>query len=392
MAAFSNHDQKQIANQKSSNRDVSSIILDYKNFDDTFPRLKEALSLEYDLAGRILQENKECPPSLPPRVRIQFINPTNPTPEEKQMEEDNNDLHRSMIGLTAKETLRYNSQKLQIATRLIMQCSKLLRINVEKDSRFANVSQNPLQLSALIEESVYLGGEIFGFRDHVKQIMVLANPKSTMSEKSNLSQFTKKYSAEYEKLHAMLVKLKLDDKSRPTMTIEQYIEKLVAALFIELLPKSFDDVRKDISNEKLTSVQQPENLQEAAKLADQYDNIKSSSMLSNSDKSSNNLVASATDSTKKHTPVRGVKKEDNPKKERTIYSDPNKPPTTPWKNMVYCTHCKCWCRHNAEQCKKKAAGTSPDNKKQNNKKNAKVGFATYDDDDNTSVWGMSVKS
>lgn len=394
MATFSNQDQKNNATQKSSNRDFSSIILDYKNFDEAFPRLKEALSLEYDLAGRILIENKECPPSLPPRTQVPFADPQHPTDEERLFEEDQLALRSSLISLTAKDTMRYNSQKLQIATRLLMQCSKYLRTMVEKNSRFASVEKDPLLLSALIEDTVYLGGETFNFRDHVKQFMVLANPKNAMSEKSNLSQYTKRYTTEYEKLHSMLVKLKLDNKSNPTMTIEEYVEKLVAAFFIEQLPKSFDEVRKDISNEKVTSVQQPENLQEAAKLADQYDNIKSSSFLSAPDRSpNNNLVAPVTDP-RGPKPPRGsnnpkIKEDGPPKKER--FTDPNKPPPNPWKNMVYCTHCKFWCSHTVEQCKTKKAA----DKKKPNKPNkpAKVGSAvTYDDDDNTSVWGMSVKA
>ena len=392
MANFQTQDQKQSANFKSF-RDSSSIVLDYKNFDDSFPRLKENLSLEYDLAGRIFQENKECPPVMPPRTKIIFRDRNNPTEEEKQMEEDNNDLHKSMIGLTAKETLRYNSQKLQMATRLIMHCSKLLRINVEKDSKYPSVCQSPLELASLIEETVYFGGEAFGFRDHVKQIMVLANPKNVMSEKSNLSQFSKKYSTEYEKLHAMLVKLKLDDKSMPSMTIEQYVEKLVAAFFIELLPKSFDDVRKDISNVNTTSVEQPENLQEAVKLADQYDNIKSSSMLTHSDKSSpNNIVAaSATDPKKQPGKKKdGADSHAPTKPDRPVYTDPKKPPPQQWKNMAYCTHCQRWCSHSVDKCKKKAAGLPPGHKNQNPKNPGKVGGVIFDDE-STSVWGMAVK-
>ena len=383
MASNQNQDQKTLSNFRSS-RDSSSIFLDYKNFDESMPRLKECLSLEYDLAGRILQENKECPPRLPTRVPFTFADPDNPTAEELLEEGDLNDLHKTMIGLTAKETLRYNSQKLQMATRLIMQCSKLLRLNVEKDSRFQSVSQNPLALATLIEETVLFGGETLGFRDHVKQIMVLANPKNIMSEKSNLSQFAKKYSTEYEKLHVMLVKLKLDDKSNPTMTIEQYIEKLVAALFIELLPKTFDDVRKDISNVKTTSVQQPENLQEAIKLADDYDNIKSSSMLTHSDKSSpNNIVAPVTNNPKNPNP-KAVKRE--------RYTDPKKTPPKPWKDMAYCTHCRAWLSHTVENCKsKKAADGKPPGPKQDIKKPAKVGSVNTYDDANTSAWGVPLK-
>ena len=389
MASNQNQDQKTLSNFRSS-RDSSSIFLDYKNFDESMPRLKECLSLEYDLAGRILQENKECPPRLPPRVPFTFADPDNPTVEEKLEEGDLNDLHKTMIGLTAKETLRYNSQKLQMATRLIMQCSKLLRLNVEKDSRFQNVSQDPLKLATLIEETVLFGGETLDFRDHVKQIMVLANPKNIMSEKSNLSQFAKKYSTEYEKLHVMLVKLKLDDKSNPTMTIEQYIEKLVAALFIELLPKTFDDVRKDISNVKTTSVQQPENLQEAIKLADDYDNIKSSSMLTHSDKSQpNNIVAPVT-----NNPKNG-KKGDHPDPKAAVkreprHTDPKKPPSPAWNNMAYCTHCQFWCRHTVENCNRKAAGKPP-GPKQDIKKPAKVGSVNTYDDANTSAWGVPLK-
>jgi hypothetical protein len=222
--------------------------------------------------------------------------------------------------------------------------------------------------------------------------MVLA--RYTMNEKSNLSQFSKRFSNEFDVLLSMLTKLKLNARSHPTMTIEEYVTKLIAAFYIEALPKSFDDVRKDISNDNMTSVSQPSTLIEAIKLADQYDNIKASSMLaapaSHNNKSPTDNLAGAITNPKKPANPNGNKKQDK-KKTRVAYTDPNKPPPTPWDNMAYCKHCKSWGRHTIDKCRFKIAEAD---KKDNNKgkqpqKPGKVGAATtstYNDDANT-VWG-----
>jgi hypothetical protein len=373
-----------------------TLILDYKNFESTFERLKEVLILEYDLAGRILSLGKECPPTLPMRTRINFVDPGNPTAEELFDQQEQEEVRRVQIQLVAKDTNRYESQKIQISTRLLMQCSQLLRLEVEKDSTFDRVSNDPLRLSRLIEETVYLGGERFGFRDHVKQIMILA--RNNMHEKANLNQFTKKFSSEFDRLLTMLAKLKLDDKSAPEMTIEQYVTKLIAAFYIEALPKNFDEVRKDISNEKMTSVVQPNTLQEAIRLADQYDNVKSTSMLASNQYKSppDNIAApSATNSKKQSSHGKGIDHSENKstKKNCSIYTDPQKPPPEPWPKMAYCTYCKRWCSHIIDNCKNKTKdnASEPEKKKHSKKPSAKLGAATVYEDGSASMWGMPVK-
>jgi len=369
----------------------SSLILDFKNLDTVLPRLEEVLILEYDFAGKILQLGRECPPELPPRVLFVYADPYSPTAEEMADEQEAIEMRKIKMSLVAKDQNRYDQQKLQMATRLMMQCSSLLKLHVEKSATYETIKNDPLRLKFLIQDIVHLG-ESFGFRDHVKQIMVLA--RTNMTEKANLSQFSKRYDTEFTVLLSMLKKLKLDENSRPTMTIEQYVTKLVAAFYIEALPKSFDDVRKDISNENMTSVQQPNDLVEAIKLADQYDNIKSSSMLatpSQINKSPTDALAGAVTNPPKKPPAApgpGGEKPKRDKKNRIIYADPNKPPEKPWIGMAYCKHCKRWCSHSVENCKIFPSGDKKDNNnhKKPPVKPGKVGAVTYKDDSDPN-WG-----
>lgn len=370
----------------------SSLILDFKNLDIVLPRLEEVLILEYDLAGKIFQLGRECPPELPPRVPFVFADPNNRTAEEIADEQEAIEMRKIKMSLVAKDQNRYDQQKLQMATRLLMQCSSLLKLHVEKSPPFETIKNDPLNLKLLILEIVHLG-ESFGFRDHVKQFMVLA--RANMTEKANLSQFSKRFDTEFTVLLSMLKKLQLDQRSNPTMTIEQYVTKLVAAFYIEALPKSFDDVRKDISNENMTSVRQPNDLVEAIKLADQYDNIKASSMLANpshNNKSPSDNLAGAVTNPPKKPPVAppgpGGNKPRRDKKEQPVYPDPNKPPPNPWPNMAYCKHCKRWCSHVVENCKFFPSGDKKDNNnpKKPPAKPGKVGTVTYKDDPD-STWG-----
>lgn len=381
----SNND-KNNANFKSP-RDAS-LILDFKNLETVLPKLEEVLILEYPFAGHILRLGQECPPELPPRKAFVFADPSNKTATELADEQEAVELRKIQMGIVAKDRVRYELEKLQMATRILMQCSSLLRLSVEKSSTFENDKNDPLKLKKLIQDIVHLGDN-FGFRDHVKQFMVLA--RANMTEKGNLSQFSKRFNTEFEVLLSMLAKLKLDAKSKPIMTIEEYVTKLIAAFFIEALPKSFDDVRKDISNENMTSVRQPDSLVEAIKLADQYDNIKAASMLAtpshNNNKSpTDSLAGAVTNPPKKHPAAPGGNKPDKDKKkqERIVYSDPNKPPPSPWKNMSYCKHCKMWCRHTIENCKNKESNGGKQQQPQ--KPPAKVGAVTYSDESN-SIWG-----
>jgi len=365
----------------------SSLILDFKNLDTVLPRLEEVLILEYDFAGKILQLGKECPPELPPRIPFVFADPNNKTAEEIADEQEAIEMRKIKMSLVAKDQNRYDQQKLQMATRIMMQCSSLLKLHVEKAPTYEAIKNDPLKLKLLILEIVHLG-ESFGFRDHVKQFMVLA--RANMTEKANLSQFSKRFDTEFSVLLSMLKKLQLDEKSKPTMTIEQYVTKLVAAFYIEALPKSFDDVRKDISNEN-NSVKQPKDLVEAIKLADQYDNIKASSMLAtplhNNKSPTDSLAGAVTNPPKKPpaAPGPGVKKPEKDKKNRIIYTDPNKQPPHPWKNMAYCKHCKCWSNHTVENCKLFPSGDKKEDKKPPAKP-GKVGAVTYKDDSD-STWG-----
>jgi len=369
----------------------SSLILDFKNLDTVLPRLEEVLILEYDFAGKILQLGRECPPELPPRVPFVFADPSSPTAEEMADEQEAIEMRKIKMSLVAKDQNRYDQQKLQMATRLMMQCSSLLKLHVEKSAAYETIKNDPLKLKFLILEIVHLG-ESFGFRDHVKQIMVLA--RTNMTEKANLSQFSKRYDTEFTVLLSMLKKLQLDEKSRPTMTIEQYVTKLVAAFYIEALPKSFDDVRKDISNENMTSVQQPNDLVEAIRLADQYDNIKASSMLANPshiNKSPTDALAGAVTNPPKKPPAAPGPGGDKPKrdrKNRIVYADPNKPPEKPWIGMAYCKHCKRWCSHTVENCKIFPSGDKKDNNipKKPPVKPGKVGTVTFKDDSDSN-WG-----
>jgi len=370
----------------------SSLILDFKNLDIVLPRLEEVLILEYDFAGKILQLGRECPPELPPRVPFVFADQHNKTAEEIADELEAIEMRKIKMGLIAKDQNRYDQQKLQMATRLMMQCSSLLKLHVEKSPSYETIKNDPLKLKFLILEIVHLG-ESFGFRDHVKQFMVLA--RANMTEKANLSHFSKRFDTEFTVLLSMLKKLQLDQKSRPTMTIEQYVTKLVAAFYIEALPKSFDDVRKDISNENMTSVQQPNDLVEAIKLADQYDNIKASSMLatpSNNNKSPTDSLAGAVTNPPKKPPVANVPGGNKPgkdKKNQINYTDPNNPPPIPWKNMAYCKHCKRWCRHTIDNCRSFPSGDKKDNNnpKKPPEKPGKVGAAVTFKDDSDSIWG-----
>jgi hypothetical protein len=369
----------------------SSLILDFKNLDTVLPRLEEVLILEYDFAGKILQLGKECPPELPPRIPFVFADPNNKTADEIADELEAIEMRKIKMSLVAKDQNRYDQQKLQMATRVMMQCSSLLKLYVEKSPTYDAIKNDPLKLKLLLIEIVHLG-QSFGFRDHVKQFMVLA--RANMSDKANLSQFSKRFDTEFSVLLSMLKKLQLDEKSNPTMTIEQYVTKLVAALYIEALPKLFDDIRKDISNENMISVQQPNDLVEAIKLADQYDNIKASSMLAtpshNNKSQSDNLAGAVTNPPKKPPapPGPGGNKPGRDKKEQPAYTDPNKPPPIPWKNMAYCKHCKRWCSHVVENCKFFPSGDKKDNNppKKPPAKPGKVGAVTFKDDPD-SVWG-----
>lgn len=387
--ANSNNDKN--ANLKSYKD--ASLIMDHKNFDTVLPKLTEVLILEYDQAGRILQLRRECPPTMSARApAIQFADPDYPTIEEQLLADEQLELRKIHLGLVAKDIRRYEQQKPQMATRILMQCSALLKLEVEKHPTFSDVCEDPLKMVQLLQEIVHLG-DGFGFREHVKQIMVLA--RANMNEKANLIQFSKRFTTEFEILQSMLIKLKLNSASKPTMTIEDYVTKLIAAFYIEALPKSFDEVRKDISNENMTSVSQPDNLQQAIKLADQYDNIKAGSMLSNpssNNKSpSDNLAGAITNPNNRKPPGNkppGDKVPADKNRERIIYTDPKVPPPKPWNKMAYCAHCKRWCSHTIDTCKNKAAGKLIDIK--DGKKPGKVVAVTYDDETN-SVWGMSVK-
>ena len=369
----------------------ASLILDFKNLDTVLPRLEEVLILEYDFAGKILQLGRECPPELPPRTPFVFADPNNKTAEEIADELEAIEMRKIKMSLVAKDQNRYDQQKLQMATRLMMQCSSLLKLHVEKSPTFETIKNDPLRLKLLILEIVHLG-ESFGFRDHVKQFMVLA--RANMTEKANLSHFSKRFDTEFTVLLSMLKKLELDEKARPTMTIEQYVTKLVAAFYIEALPKSFDDIRKDISNENMTSVQQPNNLVEAIKLADQYDNIKASSMLAtpshNNKSPTDSLAGAVTNPIKKPPATPGAGDNNQPRKDkkRPVFTDPNKPPPNPWKNMAYCKHCKRWCCHTVDVCKFFPSGDKKDdnNPKKPPAKPGKVGAVTFKDDSD-STWG-----
>ena len=152
------------------------------------------------------------------------------------------------------------------------------------------------------------------------------------------------------------------------------------------MPKSFgDEIRKDISNEKKVDVDQPDTLQEAVALANNYHNLKPQSL---------NMAGGNKQNPDKTNPVVAAANT-NPNKNagKVVHTDPNKQPPKPWPNMAYCTHCKKWCSHSIDACfykNKDLPNKGDDKKKEKGKKNPKVAGAATTYDDDAAVWGSNV--
>ena len=381
-----------------------NLILDYKNFAVNAQRFKNQMVLKYELAGKILELRTECRPELDPEDPVEVADIDNPTPAEQRALAEAAELRKYELQTVVKNRILYKQQKEQLAVEIIVYSSNLLRLALEKDASFKTIKTNPLQLWLLVEQQINLGDN-FSFRELVKQIIYMAGAK--MNEKSSLDSFTHNFTVQFEKLFSMMVKLKIDDVSQsqveqgdddeePTvalMSVEKFISKLIAAFFIEALPKSFgDEIRKDISNEKKIDVEQPDTLQEAVALANNYYNLKPESL--NTVPGNNGGKGN---SGEKLNPVVGAV--GPTKNDKVVYSDPNKPPPKPWSDMAYCTHCKKWGRHTVDNCfnknkekekNKNIPGKSDDKNKEKGKKNPKVGAATNYEDE-AAVWGSSVK-
>jgi hypothetical protein len=115
-----------------------------------------------------------------------------------------------------------------------------------------------------------------------------------MGDKEHLDMFTNRFATEYFKLVSMLKRLHSGEEQKAVDFIFAINARLVAAFFIEALPKHFDDLRKDMSNPKNSQVVQPDDLTEAFKLASDYNNVKGNRMTLASPPPGNSIVGIST--------------------------------------------------------------------------------------------------
>jgi hypothetical protein len=164
---------------------------------------------------------------------------------------------------------------------------------VEKDKRFFTLqdSNDALGFWTLIESHCHMG-ENFGFREYALQLKRLS--VLVMGDKEHLDMFTNRFATEYFKLVSMLKRLHSGEEQKAVDFIFAIKARLVAAFFIEALPKHFDDLRKDMSNPKNSQFVQPDDLTEAFKLASDYNNVKCNRMTLASPPPGNSIVGIST--------------------------------------------------------------------------------------------------